>query len=360
MLIWKETIFQESPMDDGSIEKAISIDLEGDEFAWTDDVLTDNSYKVHNLPEGLQLSMDKIGPSSLSLALHGKVTKHETIDDISNLGLTFNDNAFKTINAANIQQSEILTLQINYYDEKEGIRLFAEDFEDTLPPALPLGWEVPDGSNGSVNLWETVVGSNHTQGGYNGIQFYNKNSNNESFWLISPAIDLMDFNDLSLSFWQKYDLNGDAKNKVAISIDKQNWTVIYDDHPKESDVWEEAKAKIPEQFLGKTVYLGFCIYEEQAWGWFWDDVSLLVNDFNAIHELRAEKDVKLHYDDVLQTMRVESAHEVFSISIYDMLGREVASNTGVRHISTNHLSHNIYIVRIQLNDGTISTLKFKK
>ncbi|GEM_PF-2247056 len=358
MLYWSSTTLDESPLNDGSINKSITVDLEGDEFKLLDSQLSDDALEISNLPEGLSMEVITLNNKSLELVINGHALLHEA-DDNTNISIQFSDAAFTNLESSTIGNSTT-TLEIDFLDSEAGIRLFVEDFESVTPPALPDGWEAPMGNKGSATHWETVIGSNHTEDGSNGIQFYNKNTGNESFWLISSAIDLKDYEQVSLSMWQKYDLKGDAKNKVAVSTDKENWTTIYDGHPQYSDVWEEATAVIPKEFKGKTIYLGFCIYEEQAWGWFWDDISLVVDDFNAIHDVPADNDVSVYYDDVLQTLKINAMVEISGISIYNMAGQEVLKTEGTAVLPLQHLRKGMYVVHVRLEDGSKNIFKFIK
>ncbi|MCG8579986.1 MAG: M6 family metalloprotease domain-containing protein [Bacteroidales bacterium] len=358
LVSWPKAVFIESPINDGSIDQSLRIRLEGDEFAFVDDVLPDDAWQVNNLPDGLSIVLKKVDASSLDMVIEGKAAVHESRNNVYDVLFSFTDDAFKTLPKENIQKATNIYINIKYHNEDDGIRLFVEDFEDVTPPELPHGWEAPAGAGG-ITHWETVYGSNHTEGGLVGVQFYDKNSSNNEYWLTSPLIDLKDFNEVSLSFWQKYDLNGDAKNKVAVSTDKISWTTIYDDHPEKSDQWEEAIAKIPDEFIGQKIYLGFCIYEEQAWGWFWDDVSLVVEDFNAVYELSADTDMQVRYDDVLQTININAVRVIKDVAIFNIAGQCMIRSLK-DNISVSHLKRGIYIVHVQMNDGTEMAFKFKK
>jgi M6 family metalloprotease-like protein len=360
LISWSNKVFKESPLNDGSINESIRVQLEGDEFVYNNGVLPSEAWQVSNLPEGFSIVFNEHDATTLDIELEGYATNHESDNNISNLMLSFTDAAFKSLGREEIQSSEGNALSLKFLDEEAGIRLYMEDFEGVTPPEMPAGWERPDASNGSATHWETVYGSNHTTGGSIGVQFYDKNADNKSFWLISPLIDLKDYNNVSLSFWQKFDLKGDAKNKVAISTDKENWTTIYDDHPEKNDQWEEATAVIPDKFLGESVYLGFCIYEEQAWGWFWDDVSLVVTDNNAIYEIEAKKDPIAKYDDVLQTISVTSPKEPAYISVYNISGQRVMQRNNTKQVSVSQLTSGIYIVEIRMKDNSVNIIKFKK
>ncbi|WP_430816639.1 M6 family metalloprotease domain-containing protein [Carboxylicivirga sp. RSCT41] len=358
LISWPKAVFIESPINDGSIDQSMRIVLEGDEFVFTDDVLPAEAWQVSNLPEGLSIVLKKVDANSLDMVIEGKAAVHESHNNVYDVLFSFTNDAFTTLAAENIQKATGIYINIKYHNEDDGIRLFVEDFENVTPPALPQGWEAPAGAGG-ITHWETVYGSNHTKGGLVGVQFYDKNSSNNEYWLVSPSIDLKDFKEVSLSFWQKFDLNGDAKNKVAVSNDKQNWTIIYNDHPEKSDQWEEALVKIPAEFTGQKIHLGFCIYEEQAWGWFWDDVSLIVDDYNAVYELSADKDLRVSYDDVLQTVSIKATKLIKDVTVLNIAGQSVIQAVNDQ-ISVSHLKRGMYLVHVRMTDGSETVYKFRK
>ncbi|MCU4177224.1 M6 family metalloprotease domain-containing protein [Carboxylicivirga sp. N1Y90] len=347
-LLWHGETFFESYLNDGSIRNTIRLELVGDEFVFEGESLKSSSFEVKNLPLVYSVRTKRISNNSIELELVGKQDQHEPSNNRYNIKFKFHNSAYKTLTSEEINQSEKTGVSLKFINEEAGVRLFVEDFENASIPLLPDGWEALKGNEGSDTYWETVRGGNHTPAGTNSIQFYNKNEGNEAFWLITPQIDLYDYNEVEFSFWQKYDLKGDAANKVAISTDKLNWATIYDSHPQANDTWEEAVSKIPDDFLGQKIYLGFCIYEEQAYGWFWDDVELRAIGSNAINTINVDNDLQIVYNDEIQLMSVRDEPFVEAISIYNLSGQVIKRSKGVNEISTSGIRKGIYLVGVKM------------
>ncbi|MBI9065321.1 MAG: M6 family metalloprotease domain-containing protein, partial [Marinilabiliaceae bacterium] len=358
-LNWVNTNLFESYLNDGSLRNTIEIQLNNASFAMENGVLPAEALRVANLPEGLTVKVKVENSSIVEIMMEGKATNHESGDAVHNLQLAFTDAAFSNVSANDVYQVAQDEIHLLWYDTEAGVRFFMEDFETCAPPAFPQGWEVKNGSNGTTSQWQTCVGNNHTELGRYGVQFYDKNSQKEEFWLISPAIDLTGFQDIKFSFWEKYDLNGEAKNKVAISTDKLNWHTLYDNHPEKNDSWEEAVAAIPEAYEGETVYLGFCMYDTHAWGWFWDDVALYNEGISAVIELESDPEVQMVYDTDLQRLFLQTTTPMQSVDIIDMNG-SVVLQSKQQEIVLNYLSNGIYVVLVKLQNNSYKVIKFRK
>ncbi|MGQ1788163.1 M6 family metalloprotease domain-containing protein [Saccharicrinis sp. GN24d3] len=360
VLSWYGDMWKESYLNDGSIRNSIRVELEGDEFNFIDDHLPASSYTVSNMPEAYTISAKKISAVQLEFMLEGKAPLHEAENNLDNVAIHFAREAFMTKTLDEVQFPEKENIKIHYFNKEEGARLFVEDFENVVPPALPHGWHAYDGDQGTVNKWKTGVGTNHTTGGAYGMQFFGSNSNKEVFWLISPAIDTKGYESLEFSFWQKYVLNGEAGNKVAVSLDKNTWTEIYNGHPEQSEVWEETIVTLPKSFKGEVIYLGFCIDQEMARGWFWDDVSVKINEDNAIWDLQANQAVVVHYDDVLQQLHFNTVSPVKQVDVINLVGQLLISRKNQMNVSVSALKTGVYIVVVHTGDGRVIAMKFRK
>ncbi len=358
-LNWANTNLFESYLNDGSVRNTLELQLDNASFAIENGELPREAVQVTNLPEGLTVKVTVKNSREAEIVFEGQATLHETAHDVYAMQLAFTDAAFNNTKATEVFQSSHDKIRLLWYDTEEGVRFFVEDFEGCTPPVFPTGWEVKTGSKGSTSHWQTCVGNNHTDLGRYGVQFYDKNTEKEEFWLISPAIDLTGFQDIKFSFWQKYDLNGEAKNKVAISTDKVNWHILYDNHPEKNDTWEEAIAGIPITYEGEIVYLGFCMYDTHAWGWFWDDVALYNEGFNAVIELESDPQVQLIYDTDLQRLFLQTVTPVMSVEIIDMNG-SVVLQSNQQELAINYLSSGIYVILVKLQNDTCKVIKFRK
>lgn len=356
---WVNTNLFESYLNDGSVRNTIEVQLNNASFAIENGDLPLEALQVTNLPEGLTVNVKVENSNVAEIVIEGKATNHEYENAVHNMQLAFTDAAFSNIAANDVYQVSQDQIRLLWYDTEEGVRFFMEDFETCVPPKFPQGWEVKNGTNGTTSHWQTCVGNNHTELGKYGVQFYDKNTQKEEFWLISPAIDLTGFQDIKFSFWEKYDLNGEAKNRVAISTDKINWHTLYEDHPENNDTWEEAVAAIPKVYEGETVYLGFCMYDTHAWGWFWDDVALYNDGIDAVIELESDPEVQMIYDTDLQRLFLHTVTPMQSVEIIDMNG-SVVIQSHQNEISLSHLSSGIYVILVKLQNNSSKVIKFRK
>ncbi|TAJ14307.1 M6 family metalloprotease domain-containing protein [Marinilabiliaceae bacterium JC017] len=357
-LEWSDPAFHEAYMNDGAIRTRLEVKLNNGEFKTAK--ITDDLVTATNVPEGLKVRAEIKDVHTAFVFFEGSAAHHETQDNVLNIGIEFTDAVFYPYKAKEVHANLLKDAKLIFMNAEEGVRFFMEDFEGVVTPALPDGWEIQEGSNGSDLKWETAKANNHTPGGTVGVQFKNPNSVNEHFWLISPQIDLGGFENIKFSFWERYELNGDAKNKVAVSTDKVNWTVLYDDKPRNSNVWEEAVAKIPEAFEGHQIYLGFCIYEEQKNGWFWDDVALYNNGASAVHEHLVVPDVKVLYSSQWQSLSFVSEKTVAWYELVNLTGVTVERDIYHGKISMGHLPSGIYLIVLEFHDGKQKVIKFRK
>src|SRR5690606_33688555 len=79
----------------GAIAGAITVNLENTSFNGlvNEDFVSSGKVFVSNLPVGLQASVKLISEHQLRIALEGKAASHANADDVSNLEVTFLDQA---------------------------------------------------------------------------------------------------------------------------------------------------------------------------------------------------------------------------------------------------------------------------
>jgi hypothetical protein len=105
---------KESTSNDGSISGSVVITLIGDKFA--SDVITANHITVSNVPTGLTASINKDSDTQLTITLTGNASGAGSLDNISNLTVSFVDDAFVLVGQADVTNSNKTDLNVSYYD----------------------------------------------------------------------------------------------------------------------------------------------------------------------------------------------------------------------------------------------------
>lgn len=97
-------MFEESVLNDGSIEGCVNIILTGDTFQnpGADKLINVTHFSVVGVPSGLTPIMDLISPTLAKLTFIGQADSHTGDDDVPQLIISFTDAAFTTFAAANI------------------------------------------------------------------------------------------------------------------------------------------------------------------------------------------------------------------------------------------------------------------
>jgi streptogramin lyase len=105
---------KESTANDGSISGSVVVTLIGDKFA--SDVITANHITVSNVPNGLTASINKDSDTQLTITLTGNASGAGSLDNISNLTVSFADDAFVLVGQADVTDSNKADLNVSYYD----------------------------------------------------------------------------------------------------------------------------------------------------------------------------------------------------------------------------------------------------
>ncbi len=113
-LNWDTTIFTESANDDGSIDNVINLTLSDDEFTTTGILTEGTDYTVANVPAGLQVVITTTSVNNAIVELTGNATNHTNADDVNNMQIIFNDNAFVSDFAANVANSEQDSIYVDF------------------------------------------------------------------------------------------------------------------------------------------------------------------------------------------------------------------------------------------------------
>lgn len=100
-------MFKEPSANDGSISNSITGTLSGDTFTGNngDDFVAGGKVTVTNVPIGLTATVVKDSDTKVTISLTGQATSHTDADDISNLNIKFNNNAFAGNDASTITGS---------------------------------------------------------------------------------------------------------------------------------------------------------------------------------------------------------------------------------------------------------------
>lgn len=115
---YSSAYIKESSENDGSLNGAVQINLNGTAFAINSGLLSaDVHYTVQNLPEGLELQLEVTNSSTASLSFSGKAIAHDNSGDVSNLSITMLGAAFvDAISIANPVSPNLLLDFINPYE----------------------------------------------------------------------------------------------------------------------------------------------------------------------------------------------------------------------------------------------------
>ncbi len=112
--------FQESEDNDGTIENTLTITYnlpDGDYFTGDIGVFAATKYSASNIPSGLSMVITKVSNTELSAALSGTATSSNNANDISDLGIAFDNTAFNNGNASAVNNSTKSDLAVNFRDQ---------------------------------------------------------------------------------------------------------------------------------------------------------------------------------------------------------------------------------------------------
>ncbi len=116
-ITYDTTTFVESIANDGTISTTATLTLSGDTFTTTSGPMAGTlDYAISNVPSGLTFSVVGTSSTTATVTLTGLAAAHENINDISNLGLEFTDNAFTGGAAAGITGYSNQTLAVDFND----------------------------------------------------------------------------------------------------------------------------------------------------------------------------------------------------------------------------------------------------
>ncbi len=109
--------FTEGASNDGSVDTSLTITLSGDTFAVSGGVMTETThYNVVNEPAGLSVLITGTSATTATVELSGHAVAHNSVDNISDLEISFLDAAFTGGDAAGTANGSISNLSVNYDD----------------------------------------------------------------------------------------------------------------------------------------------------------------------------------------------------------------------------------------------------
>lgn len=144
--------FTENEANDGSVNGSLIINIYGDEFVNKGGTLDEGThFSIANKPAGLTGSM-KISADGLTAALsfRGNALENNTLDNVLNLEFTFNDNAFTSNNAPQLQNSASASSNL-------GISFI----EGTLPVTLTQFFGQENDDKAVDLFWQTATEINN-------------------------------------------------------------------------------------------------------------------------------------------------------------------------------------------------------
>ncbi len=116
-LSYSSTTFNESLVNDGSVEGTLRIEISDDTFAA--DVVSGDKYQLTNIPAGLTATLKYISNTTLTLTFEDTpADNHLSTDSLSNIGITFLNGAFvNSATASSVTGYNYTTIGISYIDE---------------------------------------------------------------------------------------------------------------------------------------------------------------------------------------------------------------------------------------------------
>lgn len=112
-LSYSLTTFNEVVANTGAINETLTITLAGDTFQA--DLTGDIS--VTNVPAGLTAVVTRTSATTVTVNFTGSATNHANVNDIGNLTVTFSDNAFSNVAAANVVDATKSDITIDFDDQ---------------------------------------------------------------------------------------------------------------------------------------------------------------------------------------------------------------------------------------------------
>ncbi|MBB6463135.1 LamG-like jellyroll fold domain-containing protein [Flammeovirga kamogawensis] len=148
--------FTENAFNNGRISNTLTISLSKDTF--TSDVITANKITFSHIPEGLSEEVFLINDSTITFTLDGTARYHNISDKISNLSLSFSNDAFSGEINGHVVNATTNDIVIQFENDEPGNALYFDGMDDYVE--MP-GYDTDFFPNRSAFTIETWVNANN-------------------------------------------------------------------------------------------------------------------------------------------------------------------------------------------------------
>ncbi len=156
---WSPLEFNESIVNNGSIDNSISVLLEnGAEFSTTGQLTEGTHFNTSNIPSGLSVNINVLDNTNSTITLTGSAALHESINNISDLGISFTNAAFNSLTASQIINSSRNDISVNYLNAPQD-QMFAD--YDNIDLDFSIAW---GSGTAFTEINNTISGGINTSG----------------------------------------------------------------------------------------------------------------------------------------------------------------------------------------------------
>jgi len=142
-LQWSSTVFEEAQENDGSIETVITLNLTDESFIiGSGNFIEGTHFLTNNVPDNLSVQITATSETAAEISLIGNAIEHTFDDNISDLEITFTNEAFVCLDANQISGYSKADLEIHFIDPT-----FINQFSETKTFSV-----YPNPSNGRFTI----------------------------------------------------------------------------------------------------------------------------------------------------------------------------------------------------------------
>ena len=142
-LQWSSTVFEETQENDGSIETVITLNLTDESFIiGNGNFIEGTHFLTNNVPDNLSAQITATSETSAEISLIGNAIEHTFDDNISDLEISFTNEAFVCLDANQISGYSKTDLEIHFIDQT-----FINQFSETKTFSI-----YPNPSNGKFSI----------------------------------------------------------------------------------------------------------------------------------------------------------------------------------------------------------------
>lgn len=239
---------------------------------------------------------------------------------------------------------------------------YSLDFENLTVPALPnCGTAVNEGSG---NIWKTADNPSDATGFTGHVLKYNFNSANAAnTWFFTQGITLTAGTQYTISY--KYANNSTAsytenlKVSYGTSATAAGMTTVLADYPGISSTTATTASVNFTPTAGGVYYFGFNAYSDADQYYLYVDDITVTNAVLATSEtVKTKNNLTVYPNPFSDVLNISDIKNVKSISVVDVAGRVVKSfDKPSATLQLSDLSAGMYMVILNMNDGTKQTIK---